>query len=106
MKLALKSPLFCSTFAKLGESWDITDELISGLEKFVCILYGGVKTKFVSVDELRAFMLKNKCDEKYSFSIVNNVDFAAFPPNKASLVEHILRVNYQVCIWKLAKEAM
>ena len=32
MKLALKSPLFCSTFAKLGESWDITDEHISGLE--------------------------------------------------------------------------
>ena len=51
-------------------------------------------------------MLKNKCDEKYSFSVVNNVDFAAFPPNKASLVQHILRVNYQVRIWKLAKEAI
>ena len=33
---------------------------------------------------------------------MNNVDFAAFPPSKACLEQHIRRVNYQVRIWKLA----
>ena len=51
-------------------------------------------------------MLKKKCDEKYSFSVINNVDFASFPPIRPSLVQHTLRVNYQVRIWKLATEAI
>ena len=102
MKLVLKSPSFCSTFSKVGESWEVSDELVTEIEKFVCVLYGGVKTKLSSVDELRAFMLKVKCDEKYSLSVIKNVDFAAFPPSKACLIEHIRRVNYQVRIWKMA----
>ena len=106
MKLVLKSPSFCSTFSKLGESWEVSDDLVTEIERFVCVLYGGVKTKLSSVDELRAFMLKAKCDENYSLSVIKNVDFAAFPPSKACLIEHIRRVNYQVRIWKMANHAI
>ena len=74
------------------------------IEKFVCVLYGGAKSKFQDVDDLQAFMLKSKCEEKNSFSVINNIDFASFPPSKACLIKHIRRVNYQVLIWKLAKQ--
>ena len=86
----------------MGESWEVSDDLVTEIERFVCVLYGGVKTKLSSVDELRAFMLKVKCDENYSLSVIKNVDFAAFPPSRACLIEHIRRVNYQVRIWKMA----
>ena len=40
MKLILKSPSFCSAFSKLGDSWQISDELVTEIEKFVCSVRG------------------------------------------------------------------
>ena len=102
MKMVIKSPSLCSVFGSLGESWNVPDSLVAGLEKFVCSLYGGKKSKIERVDELRAFLMKSKCDDKFSFSNINNIDFSAFPPSRACLEQHVRRVNYQVRIWKLA----
>ena len=33
MNLALKSPVYCAAFAKLGESWDVSEKLLSDLGK-------------------------------------------------------------------------
>ena len=102
MKLVLKSPSLCSVFGSLGDNWNIPESLVTDLEKFVCLMYGGSKCKIEKVDELRAFIMKSKCDDKFSFSTVNNIDFSAFPPSRACLEQHVRRVNYQVRIWKLA----
>lgn len=51
LKLLLKSPLYCETLKKLGNEWEISEDLVHELEKFTCAMYG--KAKFDSVDELR-----------------------------------------------------
>ena len=102
MKLLLKSSSFCQVLAQLGEQWDVTDELISGMEKCVCAVYGGKKNKVTKVDELRHFLIKSKCEESISGSTIKNIDLSTLPPSKACLEQHIRRANYQTRIWKLA----
>ena len=102
MKLLLKSPSFCQVLAQLGEQWDVTDELISGMEKCVCAVYGGKKNKITKVGELRHFVIKSKCEESISASTIKNIDLSTLPPSKACLEQHIRRANYQTRIWKLA----
>ena len=103
MKLLLKSPSFCQVLAQLGEQWDVTDELISGMKKCVCAVYGGKKNKITKVGELRHFLIKSKCEESISASTIKNIDLSTLPPSKACLEQHIRRANYQTRIWKLAK---
>ena len=102
MKLLLKSPSFCQVLAQLGEQWDVTDELISGMKKCVCAVYGGKKNKITKVGELRHFLIKSKCEESISASTIKNIDLSTLPPSKACLEQHIRRANYQTRIWKLA----
>ena len=66
----------------------MTQTLIDGLEKFVCAIYG--KSKYDSVDEVRHFMLRSKCDGDISVSTLasSTVDMARFPPTRACLREH------------------
>ena len=50
------------TFQHLGEQWDISEELISGLEEFTCLIYGFPRTK--SVNDVRTSMLKKMVEKK------------------------------------------
>ena len=54
MKLLLKSPDFCDVLSKLGELWEVTEELVENIERFVCAIYGNRK-KIAKVDEMRHF---------------------------------------------------
>ena len=47
-------------------------------------------------------MLLKKCEKSGSPDPKLNIDLGNFPPCSNSLKQHVLRVNFQVRIWKLA----
>ena len=61
------------------------------LENFICELYGQPKCK--RVNDAREILFKTKLDVGISL-----------PPNQDSLILHIKRSNYQVCIFKKCRE--
>ena len=74
-------------FESLGNELDVSGQVISILEKYVCHLYG--QPKISSVNEARYQMFRlGKCSEE------------SLPPNSDSLHQHILRVNYEAFIRK------
>ena len=84
IKLLQKNPKFQPILAQLGESWEPSPSLISGLEEFTCVLYG---------------LIKEKCgSENGSIKLRKNVDLSILPPCSRVLLQHIRRANYQMCI--------
>ena len=71
---------------------------MDGLDELTFALYGN-KRRFKSVDELRLFKVKEKCDDKPT-DASRNIDLAVLPPCRGCLIQHIKRVNYQVGVWK------
>jgi hypothetical protein len=98
IKVLQKSPELVPTLAHLGDSWDILEELINSLEAFTCVIYG--KPRFTGANDLRYYMVKEKCGEGEYLNAEINVDLAAIPPCRCNLKEHIKKCNYQVSIWK------
>ena len=43
---------------RLGEAWEIADDVLAGLKSFVCHLYGG-KTE-TSVNEVKVLLIREK----------------------------------------------
>ena len=103
IKLMQQRNKFVKPLAELGESWNVSDKLLSGLEEFTCALYG--KPRLTDVDEVRYLMMKERCKgdgDAITGSV--HVDLSSFPPCKDSLEQHIRRVNFQVGVWKRAHE--
>ena len=97
IKLLQKNPKFQPILAQLGESWEPSPSLVSGLEEFTCVLYG--RKKFTSVDKLRYALIKEKCgSDNGSIKLRKNVDLSILPPCSRVLLQHIRRANYQMCI--------
>jgi hypothetical protein len=96
-KVMNKEPVFIECLSRLGESWDLSDELLHGLEHFTCSLYGRKSIK--SVNELRYILLTERLNSS-KLSPDMNFNFSALPPCKNVLTKHILRANYQTGIWK------
>ena len=99
IQLLLKEERFVEAFNRLGDDWEVPDDLIDVLEEFTCALYGKKKDKDINkvrVDKLKEKCGVNKLDPKKNFQI------ASLPPCKMALEQHIRRVNYQVAIWKRA----
>ena len=59
------------------------------LEEFTCKLYGSKKTS--DINELRYLLFCAKKCEAESYQL---------PPCQHCLLKHVLRANYQTCIWK------
>ncbi len=102
IKTLQKRPKFVPVFAKLGDKWDVDDDVYAGLEEFTCALYGCPRLK--CVNEVRYCKIKAKCDDD-NLRKLHNVDLGLLPPCRRSLIQHVNRVNYQVAIWKRAHEA-
>ena len=51
IKTLQKMPKFEPVLAQLGDSWEVSDDLFTGLEEFTCAVYG--KPRFSEVDDLR-----------------------------------------------------
>ena len=84
-----------ATLARLCDSWDVSEDLMKDLEEFTCSLYG--RQQFKHVDDLRFFMLQERCKK----DIINpnmNVDLSGLPPCSKRLKQHIRRANYQTGI--------
>jgi len=102
LKKMLQLPTFCHALSQLGNSWTLSPGLVTGLEKFVCALFG--KPNFDSVDDVRHFMLKVKCGGEISKEALDNtnVDFNKMPPDSESLEQRIRRANCITKVWKTA----
>ncbi|KAG1692301.1 Transmembrane protein 164 [Nymphon striatum] len=92
LKLLQEEREFVAVFSRLGLSWDVDNNLVNELQKFVCRLYG---QKQSTVNELRYKMYCSKNGKVKSEQL---------PPCHNALKQHILRCNYQARIWRLAFE--
>jgi hypothetical protein len=86
LKLLVKNRSFCEVFQRLGGSYEVTEDMMTVLEKFVCKLYGLHDCSEVNQARHRMFCL-GKSE-------------LMMPPNKDSLLCHVQRANYQASIYK------
>ena len=56
-----------ATLARLCGSWDVSEDLMKDLEEFTCSLYG--RQQFKHVDDLRFFMLQERCKKDIRITI-------------------------------------
>lgn len=80
-------PTHVAAFQELGSSLSCDQNMVAGLERFVCDLYG--QGQCDSVDAARYNWFRLGCKSEVSL-----------PPNKDSLMLHIRRANYQACIFR------
>ena len=86
LDLLYSSPVLCAGLQRLGQGFQVSEELHALCEKFVCLLYGS-KT-FTDVNLLRYDMFATKATES-----------EYLPPTKDALRQHVIRSNYQAGIW-------
>ena len=83
-KLMAESAQFKVMFQQLGSSFTVEEDVFSGLERFVCQLYG------------------QECDSvnkaRYNMFLLLIKSEARLPPTKDSLTMHIRRANYQATV--------
>jgi hypothetical protein len=89
-----------TAYRTLGTAWDSDNIDFAGIEKFVCKLYG--TTQHTTVTELRLHKLTQLC--KGDLSKCKKVDLRRLPPPQAALRQHIIRANYQMCLWRFAND--
>lgn len=94
LKLLAGSREYQDTFLKLGQEWDLSQELTDKLEEFTCSLYAP-KTSANKINDLRYHLF---CAKK------GEIESHQLPPCKDCLVNHSLRANYQAGIWRRCLE--
>ena len=90
-------PRFIETLAKLGKSWSMDKDLLDEIEAFTCAMYG--RPKFLHVDDLRFYMLSDKCKNE-TIGSNTNIALSELTPYRKSHVQHAKRANFQRVIWK------
>ncbi|KAJ8353008.1 hypothetical protein AAFF_G00122730 [Aldrovandia affinis] len=103
MKILNQNSKLIQIFAAVGDSWEIDELVLSGAEEFTCRLYG-FSPRIKKVDEAREIKIKKICGSSLELRQGLSVDLSTFPPCKRVLLEHMKRVNFQVCVWKRAHE--
>lgn len=92
-KLVKSSQKFLEVFSCLGESDQLSNELFSDLEKFVCSLFG--KKKLDSVNSARKEIFWDKLSKKKKI-----IDISFLPPCQSSLYKHCQRANFIAKMWR------
>ena len=100
LKTLKRLPQYIPDLIKLGDEWDVPEDLTDKLDSFTCAMYGKA-AKASNVYELRHIRINELCS-KTNYLTSGNVDMASLPPCERSLKQHIKRVNHQVGIWKIA----
>lgn len=103
MKILNQNSKFIQIFSEVGNSWELDERILSGLEEFTCRLYG-FSRRVKKVDEAREIKVKKMCGSSLELRQGLSVDLSTFPPCKRVLFQHMRRVNFQVCVWKRAHE--
>ena len=86
LKIINHNVRFQNVFKKLGEDWEVHEDLRKDLEEFTCLMYSPK-----SINELRYQLFCAKKGAIESFQL---------PPCQDTLTKHILRSNYQAAIWR------
>ena len=89
-KMLIKSGKYVRVFMNIGISWNVSTELFSVIEEFVCDLYG---TKIRNVNLL--------CYQMYCAK-GGKIEHKKLLPCRSSLKLQVTRANYQVGIWHRA----
>ena len=87
---------------KLGDSWEVDEDLLRKLEVLTCSFYGKYQKK--SLNHLRVLLLSKRCNTDGKLDAKRTVDLASLPPCFSTHVQHVKRCNLQVGIWKRALE--
>ena len=66
-----KNANFNAIFTRVGDYWEIPDDMFSDAEELPCALYG--KPRFKTVNELRFQLLKAKCGNEDKITNNTNV---------------------------------
>ena len=82
-------------YIKLGEAWNLSDELLEALEKVTCSLYTPSAATASNINDVRynLFCAKN-----------GEIESHLLPPCKDCLSKYSMRANYQACIWRRSLE--
>ena len=92
MKVFKKSMDFQNVFASLAKSHEITEELVSSIEHFVCKLYGNSKTiRSVNTIRYKKFNAAYKPQKKKAILAVKDINSISMPPCSTVLYQQILR---------------
>ena len=103
LKKMLKMPRYQETFRALGNSWSVSDKVLSDLEQFTCFMYG--QPKVTSVNKVRSIMVKTATGgTSSSLKQMKKVDLSKMPPCRSSLIPHIKRANFRNRLFKLSHE--
>ena len=93
-----KSPEYEEVISQHDNDWSLSENVMTKLEVFMCVVYGKLRIKDVTVI---CFMKINEiCKGKEHEASLRNVDMTLLPPCRRTLEQHAVRVNYQVAIWK------
>ena len=82
-------------FSQVGTFRAVTEDIVRILGKFVCEMYGKKVTHTTSTRSCTTFI-------RYNIYCHRNgrISFAMLPPCSNVLKQHIIRVNYQILIWR------
>ena len=100
IRLLQKKENYQRVFSRLGDEWDISNDLLSVLSEFTCALYG--KLGMANVNEVRYCRVVEVrgSNEDESPRRLKNFDTSSIPPSQGCLNEHSKRDNFQAVIWK------
>ena len=87
-----KKPESLSALQQLGSSWELAEELLLVMEKFVYEAYG---SKYDEVNETRYELFHKKYSKQNKL-----IDLALLPPYKSVLGKRLQRANYVSRLWK------
>jgi len=93
VKALLQRPKYIPTLQKLGDDWDISEELMDDLDSFTCSMYRQT-AKVSEVNDLRLIRINELCTKQNRLVPSGNVDIGKLPPCRRSLSQHIRRANH------------
>ena len=91
---------FNAMLARLGNNWDVPDDMLSDAGELTCALY--CNPRLNELNELRFHLLKTKRGSEGKLTNYTTVGITNMPSCNDSLREHVRRGTYQVVIWKQA----
>ena len=90
-------------FAKLGESQEVSEGILDGMEKFMCEMYN--KAKVSNLGEARYAIFSEKYAPKRGsdpLAKIKGADASTLPPSRPVLAQKLNRTNFVTMIWRNA----
>ena len=87
---------FQEALTSLGNTWEVTPEMFTAVQGFICAIYGSTK----NINEVRFDLFYQKYQNQNKI-----VDMSTLPPCERVLFLHVKRPNYIASIWKKANVA-